>query len=203
MIVGGLTGGIGSGKTTVAKEFKKQRIPIFDSDHEVRKIYKKKDKQTVLILKKIQENITIVNKKGVNKKEIGNIIFKNPKKRKMLEKVIFNKLKKLRTSFLNKNRRLRKKIVLLDVPLLFENNINSICDYTIVTQAPKKLRMKRVLQRRGMTKNRVRKIMKTQLSEKQKTKLADFVLETNRGKWYTTKKIKEVLKTIYLKKGLS
>ncbi len=84
MIVVGLTGGIGSGKTTVAKEFKKQRIPIFDSDHDVRKIYKKKDKQTVLVLKKIQENIAIVNKKGVNKKEILNIIYKNTKKRQML-----------------------------------------------------------------------------------------------------------------------
>ena len=68
MIVFGLTGGIGSGKSTVAKEFKKIGIPVFDSDKEVKKLYVKKDHDLIRTIKEIDENNIIIKKNAINKK---------------------------------------------------------------------------------------------------------------------------------------
>ena len=168
MIVVGLTGGIGSGKTTIAKILKTKKIPVFDSDKEVSKLYKEKDRELLFVLKKIIDLKKIIKKNKIDKKILGDYVFNKPSKLKILEKIIFKKLDKRRMLFLKKNKKNKKNIVVLDTPLLFENKINLMCDYVITTKAPFQKRLKRVLKRKGMTKNKALKIMKMQMTEQKK-----------------------------------
>lgn len=196
MIIIGLTGGIGSGKSTIAEYIKKKRIPVFDSDVEVRKFYIKKDKDLIKIIKKIDAKKHIIVRGKINKKKLSKIVFNENKKLKMLEGVIFKKLRIKRDFFLKKNKLLNKKIVVLNVPLLFENKINKMCDYVIVTKAPLKTRIKRVLKRQGMNIEKFNKINHIQIPEKKRTILADFVVTTAVKKSTTYKKIDKILNKI-------
>ena len=199
MIIVGLTGGIGSGKTTVAKHLKKLKIPVFESDYEVSKFYKKKDRELVGALRAIDENNKIIRNNRIYKKAIRGIIFKNDIKRKKLEKVIFKKLDAVRSEFIKKNKNKKKAVVILDTPLLFENKINRMCNYVIVVSAPINLRVKRVLRRGGMTKSLIKKIISKQMPENIKKKKSDFIVQTNKGKYYSYNKTKEVLNKILKK----
>ena len=199
MIVIGLTGGIGSGKSTIAKYLKNKRIPVFDSDYEVGLLYKNKNKDLIAVIKKITDTNQIIKKSKINKKLLGDIVFNNNKKLKFLEKVIFNKLDKKRKIFLKKNK--NKKLVVLDAPLLFENKINKICDYVILAKAPLKTRIRRILKRPGMTKLKAKKIISRQMGDNKKTKLANFIVQTSFGKWYTIKSVEKILNKKYLKKN--
>ena len=199
MIIIGLTGGIGSGKTTIAKYIKSKKIPIFDSDLEVELLYKRRDANLLRTIKKIAKSENIVKKNKINKKLLGDLLFKSPKKLKILEKIIFKKLDKKRTRFLKKNNKLNKKVVVLDTPLLFENRINLLCDFVITTSAPLKKRLFRVLKRPGMTKIKAERIMSQQMPERKKIKLADFVVQTSKGKWYTKRSVEKIIKEILLR----
>jgi len=196
MIIVGLTGGIGSGKSTVAKDFKKLKIPVFDSDQEVKKLYTTKDPDLIKAIKKIDKNKNTLGKKRINRKKLGDIVFNNKTKLKILEKVIFKKLKKRREFFLKKNKKLKKDIVVLDTPLLFENNLNKNCNYVVFAKAPLKLRRQRVLKRKGMTKKKLDKIISKQAPEKTKEKKSDFIIQTNKGKWYSFMQIKKSIEKI-------
>jgi len=199
MIVIGLTGGIGSGKSTITKYLKNKRIPVFDSDYEVGLLYKNKNKDLIAVIKKITDTNQIIKKSKINKKLLGDIVFNNKKKLKFLEKVIFNKLDKKRKIFLKKNK--NKKLVVLDAPLLFENKINKICNYVILAKAPLKTRIRRILKRPGMTKLKAKKIISRQMGDNKKTKLANFIVQTSFGKWYTIKSVEKILNKKYLKKN--
>ena len=199
MIVIGLTGGIGSGKSTITKYLKNKRIPVFDSDYEVGLLYKNKNKDLIAVIKKITDTNQIIKKTKINKKLLGDIVFNNNKKLKSLEKVIFNKLNKKRKIFLKKNK--NKKLGVLDAPLLFENKINKICDYVILAKAPLKTRIRRILKRPGMTKLKAKKIISRQMGDNKKTKLANFIVQTSFGKWYTIKSVEKILNKKYLKKN--
>ena len=83
MIIVGLTGGIGSGKSTVAKDFKKLKIPVFDSDQEVKKLYTTKDPDLIKAIKKIDKNKNTLGKKRINRKKLGDIVFNNKTKLKI------------------------------------------------------------------------------------------------------------------------
>ena len=75
MIVIGLTGGIGSGKSTITKYLKNKRIPVFDSDYEVGLLYKNKNKDLIAVIKKITDTNQIIKKSKINKKLLGDIVF--------------------------------------------------------------------------------------------------------------------------------
>ena len=196
MIIVGLTGGIGSGKSTVAKQMRLLKIPVFDSDNEVDKLYKKKKKDLISFVKKLDPNKEIIKNNKINKKKLGDVVFNNKKKLKDLENLIFKRLAKSRKKFLNKHKKRNEKIVVLDTPLLFENKINEICDFTILTKAPIKIRIKRALQRLGMTQKKLTNIITKQMKDKDKTKLADFIIMTNVKKQTTKNQLFKTIKQI-------
>tara|TARA_Y100000590_G_scaffold468414_1_gene651112 strand:- start:1121 stop:1750 length:630 start_codon:yes stop_codon:yes gene_type:complete len=193
MIIIGLTGGIGSGKTTISNHLKKMNFPVFDSDLEVKKIYIKKDPSLIRIIKKIDKNGLSIKKNKINKKVLGQIVFSSPKKLKLLELTIYKKLNTARMKFIKKNKNMKKKLVVLDTPLLFEKKLNKICDYTILAFAPKKIRTKRVMKRPNMNKDRLNKIIQRQMPEAKKRKLSNFVVHTYLGKWYSKKELKQII----------
>ena len=133
----GLTGGIASGKTTIINFLKKKKFAVHESDQIVNNLYSAPNKKFLNHLKKNSFS-NAINKKKINKKVVREEIFNNNKKRKKVESFIHNEVKKSRKEFLKKNQKIKTKIVILDIPLLFEAKLTSICDYIILLHAPKK-----------------------------------------------------------------
>ena len=86
--------------------------------------------------------------------------------------------------------------MILDIPLLFEVKLNYICDYVILLYLPKKLKIQRALKRKGMTKNTLLKLIKSQLSNGYKKKKADYLINTSKSKPHSFKMILEVISNI-------
>jgi dephospho-CoA kinase len=192
MIVIGLTGGIASGKTTITNLLKKKKFAVHDSDSVVKKIYSKPEPKFLSYLKKTNLKNSIKGNK-IDKKTIREEIFTNIEKKKLLEKYLHAKVKKSRDIFLKKNRQKKTQIVFLDIPLLFENKLEKICNYTILFYAPLKIRKQRAIRRKGMQKKILVKIIKSQLSDKIKKKKADFIINTSASK---DRCFNKILKTI-------
>ena len=194
----GLTGGIASGKTTIVKLLKKNKLAVYDSDLIVRNIYSKPKTKFTTYLKKINLGKSLKGK-SVDKKIIREKIFYNPKKRKLLESYLHTEVEKARNIFLKKNKQKKTKIVFLDVPLLFENKLEKICDYTILFYAPLKMRKQRAITRKGMQRKILEKIIKSQLGDKIKKKKADFIVNTSTSKSRCFNKISKIIKLIQIK----
>ena len=191
----GLTGNIASGKSTVAKFIRKQKLPIHESDNEVRLLYKKPTKHFLNYLIKIKLGQALFNKK-INKKIIRKEIFENSKKRELLEKFIHSEVKKKRNKFLKKNINKKNKVIFLDIPLLFEKKLDKICNFIICVYAPLGVRKRRALNRPGMNKVVLNLIIKSQIKDSEKKRKADFVINTTKSKNYSHKEILQIIKQI-------
>ena len=156
MIVVGLTGGIASGKTTIVELLKKNKLAVHDSDLVVGEIYSKPKSKFLNHIKKISLGRSLKGN-SINKKIIREEIFNDIKKRKLLESHIHLEVKKARNVFLKKHKQKKTKIIFLEIPLLFENKLEKICDFTILFYAPLKIRKKRAIRRKGMQKKNIGK----------------------------------------------
>ena len=195
MIVVGLTGGIASGKSTILKHIKKLKIPIHDSDKVVSFLYKKPTQKFLAELFK-QKLIDTKPIKKINKKEIRKRVLKDPKKLKALESITHKHVSKEREKFLKKNKKLKKRIVFLDIPLLFENKLTSVCDVVVLISCPLKKRLTRALNRKNMDKKTFYKIVKLQLPEKIKRAKSDYVINTLKPKKECYSKIENIIKKL-------
>ena len=194
-IIVGLTGGIASGKTTISKFLKNKRYPVHDSDAVVKKIYSNPRPDFLKHLKSINLSDSIKGKK-VSKNRIREEIFNNKIKKRKLEKFIHNEVRRSRELFIKKHKNTKKKVLILDIPLLFESRLSHICDYIILLCAPKKTKILRAMARKGMKKNIILKILKNQLSDSYKKKKSDFVINTSKTKNHSFKVILGVISNI-------
>ncbi len=188
MIIVGITGGIASGKTTVVKFLKKKKFIIHDSDFVVKKMYSKPTKSFV---KHLKDNNLLgsAKERKIDKKLIREEIFNNKSKKNKLEKFIHKEVKKSRDNFLKKQRAKKTKLVILDIPLLFEAKLEQVCHYIILLYLPRGLQIQRALNRRGMKKDVLLKIIKNQLSDAYKKKKADLIINTSKTKNHSFKMI--------------
>ena len=116
MIVIGLTGSVGTGKTETSYFFKRNKVPVFDSDYEVNLLYKKKD-----VIRKVEEEFPrAFENNNLIKKKLAEIVFDDSNKLRVLEKILYTHLKKNRFLWIKKKFREKKRVVVFDVPLLFE-----------------------------------------------------------------------------------
>ena len=173
-----ITGGIGAGKSTFSNEVKKRKLNILDSDKQVDTLYKKPKKSFLNYLKKIGLGEAVKNNK-INKKQIGNIIFSNKKIKTSLEKYIFKQVRKKRAEFIKKEKNKKTKVVFLDIPLLFENNLSKDFDMVISIISKKKERLKRLRKSKKITKSYFDKIIATQTTDVVRIKNSDIIIFNN------------------------
>ncbi len=184
MLIIGITGSIGMGKTTVSNMLKLLKIPVFDSDEKVREILEKNNN----IIEKISINwpdaVSYHQKqKKINKVILSNNIFKSKNERKKLERIIHPIVKKERASFLENYKKL--SIVGLDIPLLYETGMEKECDYVFLVNTTKEIQKKRVLMRPNMTKIKFELINDSQWSFERKIKGKPIIINTTFGKTIT------------------
>ncbi|MDA9597636.1 dephospho-CoA kinase [Candidatus Pelagibacter sp.] len=188
MIRIGVLGDIGSGKSYVAKNF---GYPVFNADIEVDKLYKK-DKKIFKKLKKILPNY--IYSFPVDKNEISKAILANKSNLKKIIEIIHLEVKKKMNIFLKKNK--NKKIVILDIPLLLENNINKKNDILIFIQSKKKEVFKRLKKRKNFNYAILKKFKNVQLPLDYKKKKSQFIIKNNFTKLMIKKNINDILKKI-------
>tara|TARA_R110001583_G_scaffold29065_3_gene102495 strand:+ start:1782 stop:2372 length:591 start_codon:yes stop_codon:yes gene_type:complete len=172
MIVVGLTGGIGSGKTTVAKQFAALGVPVYIADKEAKKLMKR----SKIVKRKLIQlfgNEAYVDAE-LNKPFIANIIFNDKTYLEKMNAIIHPRVKKHFQKWVLKQ---ESAYVIKEVAILFENDGYKSCDYVITVTTPINLRMERLLKRDNTTKSKIKAIMKNQWTDEEKTELSDFVIE--------------------------
>ena len=173
-----ITGGIGSGKSTFCSKLKEKGFKIHSSDEQVAKIYKNPDKKFVTYLRTIGLSKSI-SKKNIDKKIISKIVFENKQIRKKLELYIFKIVRKKRSDFIKKEKQKKTKLIFIDIPLLFENNLEKQFNKVISIIASKRVRLKRLKKTRKMTENQFKNITRSQTSDVIRKKKSDYVIYNN------------------------
>jgi len=191
MIKIGILGDIGSGKSFVAKQF---GFPVFDADYEVRKIYKKDKKCYIKLKKAIPKYILSF---PINKKEIAKSILSNQKNLKKIINIVHPIVRSRMNKFINKNK--KRKIIVLDVPLLLENKIDKKTDILVFVDAKKKEIIKNLKKRKNYNLRTIKILKKFQLPLDYKKKKSNFVIKNN-FKIQPIKKSVKLLKKIFLYK---
>ena len=184
MIIIGITGSIGMGKTTVSCMLRFMNIPVFDSDKKVKNILEKNYEVIDKIYKTWPETIYISKcKKIVNKTVLSDIIFNDIESKNKLEKIIHPIVENERNIFLKKHKHF--SIVGLDVPLLYETGVDKICDYVFLVNTSKRIQKKRVLSRENMTETKFDLINNSQWDYKKKKKEHPWIVSTSFGRVFS------------------
>mgnify|MGYP001223864004 CR=1 FL=1 len=188
MIRVGILGDIGSGKSYVAKQF---GFPVFNADVEVAKLYKK-DEKIFNKLKKIFPKY--FNKFPTKKEEVLKAILANKKNLKKIVKIVHSEIRKKMEIFLKKNN--NKKIIILDIPLLLENNINKKRDILVYVHSQKSDILKRLKKRPNYNNRVLKRFRNVQLPLDYKKKKSQFIIKNNFTNRYVKVQIKSILKKI-------
>lgn len=186
MKVVGLTGGIGSGKTTVLSMFLDLGVPVYIADIEAKKL----TNTSKVIRKKI---IALLGKNSylkteINKKYVADIIFNDDELLKKVNKIIHSKVAHHFKKWVDKQNGV---YCIKETAILFESASYKLCDYTILITSPKEERLKRVKNRDQLTRKEIENRMNHQWSDIEKSQLADVVIENVHLK-NTQKKVEEV-----------
>jgi len=184
MIKIGILGDIGSGKTFVANQF---GCPVFNADEEVSKIYKN-NKSCFKILKKNFPNYIF--SFPIKKKEISKLILSNKKNLKKVNKIVHPIVRTRMNKFINKNK--KKKIVVLDIPLLLENRIKKKDFILVFVDAKKKMIIKNLKKRKNYNLKIIKLLKKFQLPLYYKKKISNFIIKND----FKVKPIKKNVKLI-------
>ena len=195
MIILGLTGSIGMGKSTVASMLEKLGCSTHSSDEAVHEALKPKGGAFEEVAVTFPESWD--KKKRVLKRDIlADIIFQDDAKRKELEEILHPIVHQSQKKFIQKQSRLNRDFVALDIPLLFETGAEQRVDYTLVVSAPYHVQRHRVLARAGMTEEKFEAILSTQMPDAEKRARADFIIPTGLGMAYTYKTLQQCLEQL-------
>jgi len=197
MIIIGLTGSIAMGKSATAKIFISFGVPVFDADSCVHELMGYNGKLVTIIAREFPSAIEKRNNfKYVNRSKLGNIIFKNDNLKEKLEKIIHPQVVKERKKWKQAAIRKGQKIICYDVPLLFETKGEKVCDEVVVASAPLFIQRQRALKRKNMNLQKLNYIVKAQMSDAEKRKRADFIVNTGNGHRFSRNQVKNILKIL-------
>ena len=188
MIIIGLTGSIGMGKSTVAAMFRSLGVPVFDADAEVRRVQGPGGRALAAIEAAFPGT---THAGGLRRERLGAQVFGNQVALRRLEAILHPLVAEAQSAFLGAHQ--LKDAVILDVPLLFEKGGWRNCDLTIVVSAPARVQRARVLARPGMTPQKFTAILQAQMPDREKRALADIVIETGRGRRHTWLSVRKIV----------
>jgi len=176
MIVLGLTGSIGMGKSTTAKMFAEAGVPVHDSDETVHRLYAGK---AVPLVEAAFPGVT--RSGAIDRVALAGRVLGDAAALKKLEAIVHPLVRAEADAFLAKNRAAAAPLVVLDIPLLFETGGRDRVDKVVVVTAPPEIQRARVLARPGMSEAKFSAILAKQVPDAEKRKLADFVIDTGQG----------------------
>lgn len=198
MFILGLTGSIGMGKSTTAKFFAEEGIPVHDADAAVHRLY---EGEAVGPIGAAFPGSTANGK--VNREKLSKQVVGNADAIKKLERIVHPLVRQLEERFLAQARRNGAEVVLLDIPLLYETGGDERCDAVVVVSAPADVQRSRALERPGMTEEKLAALLSNQMPDAEKRRHADFVVDSSRGFEAAREQVREILKAVAKMKGRS
>lgn len=174
MKIVGLTGGIGSGKTTVAEVFKRLNVPVYNSDIEAKKLMNSNSEIKTKLILEFGDKVYLNN--TLNKKFLAEIIFNDKQKLEFVNSVVHPIVI---SHFNNWTKKQTTKYVVKENAILFESGMQKYVDIIITVVAPQEIRIQRVKKRDNTTYAEIKSRINNQISDKEKVKQSDFIIHND------------------------
>lgn len=191
MVILGLTGSIGMGKTAVAKVFRRFGVPVHDADAAVHGMLGGKGQAVEAVRRAFPG---VVHGGAVDREALASKVFTDEDALRRLEVLLHPLVRRSQYRFLGHACRRGARLAVLDIPLLFETGAEKRCDAVILVSAPRFVQDFRVLKRPGMTHERLAAIRARQMPEREKKRRANFVVATGLGRDSALKSIHGIVK---------
>ncbi|TVR96285.1 MAG: dephospho-CoA kinase [Rhodospirillales bacterium] len=190
MFILGLTGSIAMGKSTAAAMFRRLRVPVFDADREVHALLAPGGGAFASVSAAFPDAL----RDGcLDRSRIARRVFDDPEALAKLERILHPRVMRAQCRFLQTMARRRMRLVVLDIPLLFETGGERGCDAVAVVTAPEFIQRQRILARPGMDRARLSATLARQMADAEKRRRADFVIPTGLGKAETMRHIRRIV----------
>lgn len=174
MLIVGLTGSIGMGKSTAAQHLRARGLPVFDADAEVHRLY-----AGGKVVERIERAFPgTTTQEGVDRTRLSAAIVSHPERLRELEAIVHPSVREAERSFLRGEARRGTPIAVLEIPLLFETHASKLVDAVIVLSAPVEIQRERLAIRPGMTKDKLDSLLARQMPDAEKRARADFIVDT-------------------------
>ena len=194
MIVLGLTGSIGMGKSTAAAVLRRLDVPLYDADAEIHKMLARGGAAVTAV------EAAFPGVRGgsgaVDRRALGQRVFGKPEEMRRLEKILHPMVRAVERRWIARQRTLGEKLVVLDIPLLFETERIDRVDGVIVVSAPLRLQRERVMRRPGMSAARFAAILDSQFPDRGKRQRADFVVTTALSRAFAARQLAAIVRRV-------
>jgi dephospho-CoA kinase len=191
MFILGLTGSIGMGKSTTARLFAEEGVPVHDADDTVHALY---EGEAVPVIEAAFPGTTDHGK--VDRQKLAKVVVGHPEALKRLEAIVHPLVAKARDRFLQAAKSGGSLVAVLDIPLLYETGGEKLVDAVVVVSASPEIQRQRVLKRPGMTIEKFETLLAKQMPDAEKRRRADFILDSGRGIEAARDQVREILKRV-------
>jgi len=191
MFIIGLTGSLGMGKSTTARFFAEQGVPVHDADAVVHRLY---EGEAAAAIEQAFPGATSLGK--VDRNRLAALVLDDPAALKKLEAIVHPLVQAAEQRLLAQARSRGEKVAVLDIPLLFETGGHERVDAVVVVSAPAEVQRSRVLERPGMTIEKLDAILGRQMPDAEKRLRADFVVDTSHGFEATRAQVRAILNAV-------
>ncbi|UDF03588.1 dephospho-CoA kinase [Asticcacaulis sp. AND118] len=193
MIRLGLTGSIGMGKSTIARMFADEGVPVWDADETVHRLYAGSEPLQTALAEAFGDVLT---DGAVDRAKLSLILKSNPEKFPLLNAIVHPATVADREGFLEQHAAAGTPLTLSDIPLLFETGADKTFDKVLVVSAPSEVQAARVLARPGMTSEKFADILRQQVPDIEKRARADFVIDTSHSLDANRQQVREIIQTL-------
>jgi dephospho-CoA kinase len=194
LIVLGLTGSIGMGKSTAAAMLRRLGVPLFDADLAVHRLLAPSGAAVSAVSAAFPGVETDAG--GIDRALLGQRVFTDRAALRRLEAILHPMVAAEEKRFLARSRARRVPLVVLDIPLLFETGAERRCDYVLVVSASALVQRQRVMRRPGMTEIRLNAVLRKQMPDHRKRQHADFVVPTGADRGHTLRRLKAIVRVL-------
>jgi dephospho-CoA kinase len=191
MFILGLTGSVGMGKSTTAKFFAEEGVPVHDADAAVHRLY---EGEAVAAIAAAFPGTAVGGK--IDRAKLSAAVLDDPAALKRLEVIVHPLVQAAERRFLAEAQARGAKVVVLDIPLLYETGAEARVDAVVVVSAPPEVQRARVLERPGMTADKLDAMLARQLPDAEKRRRADFVVDTSQGFEAARTQVREILRAV-------
>jgi dephospho-CoA kinase len=194
VIILGLTGSIGMGKSTAARMLRRLGVPLFDADAVVHRLLAPGG-AAVAAVERLFPGVRD-DSGAIDRRRLGQRVFGDPPALRRLEAILHPMVRQAERQFVMLARARRERLVVLDIPLLYETGGPERCDFVLVVSAPARLQRDRVMRRPGMTEARFQSVLRAQLPDREKRRRADFVVPTALGRAFTFRRLRDIVRRL-------
>lgn len=198
MVILGLTGSIGMGKSAAARRFQHNGIAVFDADAVVHALY---EGEAVPPIERAFPGTTC--KSVVDREKLSKILIADPTRFSELEGIVHPLVRAKEAEFLRTQAALGVDMAVLEIPLLFETGFEAMVDAVVVVSAPADVQAERVLARPSMTPQKLAQLLARQLPDDEKRRLADYIVDTGGTITQTDEQIDRLIATVRGRPGLA